>query len=284
MRKATEDGVLIPNLFAAAYLVPKHRHPPRQPSRVATAFYSACGTSLFPYDVGDDPAFFAAEQLVGPVTWGVCRPDVRGMIQPGDWCVFFSAQHPKANPANTEYRFVAALEVEFKMSHTEIWNSSRLPNLKKYLNLLVRPSGSGWEHHEPATHRARGHEDWMWRLCRRRGLTKEVVTAAASAHVTGAPLKIGGQALPIEDNYVVFSKSSGWIVAQPLLVAVHERGDSTERWLTDRVATRIRQLVFDGSRRKGLRTANPQQPHRHFRRPLSDASTWAEELRRITTA
>jgi hypothetical protein len=68
------------------------------------AFLSKSARSNFPFDVGDDPSFFSAQHLDGPVTWGVCRADVRHAISPGDWAVFFAAR-PRAEDSDTiEYR------------------------------------------------------------------------------------------------------------------------------------------------------------------------------------
>src|SRR5689334_17326563 len=97
-------------LFVATYLSSPILEPPAVPSPVAARFIDAAFTGGFPYDVGDDPAFFSASQCNGPVTWGVCRPDVRGALQNGDWVGFFSATHWKEQPTVTNYRFVAALK------------------------------------------------------------------------------------------------------------------------------------------------------------------------------
>ncbi len=44
---------------------------------------------LWPYDNGDDPSFYVARKA-GPLTWGVCRQDVRNSIPSGSFTAFFS--------------------------------------------------------------------------------------------------------------------------------------------------------------------------------------------------
>jgi hypothetical protein len=99
--------------------------------------------SGFPYDAGDDPAFFSALYYDGPVTWGVCRPNVRCPIRKNDGVVFFAEQ--KDSQDNSNYRFVAALRVADKIEHTAL---SMHPLFSQYFNLVIRPCGAGWEHHE----------------------------------------------------------------------------------------------------------------------------------------
>jgi hypothetical protein len=75
------------------YLVPYHSLRPEsrilaacsgQFARVERAIMAA----EWPYDNGDDPSFYVARRYGGPLTWGVCRPDVRSTIQTGSIVVF----------------------------------------------------------------------------------------------------------------------------------------------------------------------------------------------------
>jgi hypothetical protein len=56
----------MPSLYVSVYQAraPKLGHT----SKTAIAFYEAV-RSDFPYDLGDDPAFFSARYHHGPVTW-----------------------------------------------------------------------------------------------------------------------------------------------------------------------------------------------------------------------
>ena len=204
------------------------------------------------------------------MTWGVCRQDVRRMVAPGDWMVFFSAAR-ELRSGLTRYRFVAALLVEEKISQLEIFEQERLRPYREYLNLLIRPSGSGWEHFEPGM--AWFHGDWLWRIAETKGLRKPAVEAAAIQHQTGATLPV-----PIAKNYVIFSKASSMIASDPPEVAAHERGQATERWHSDARSTELRKVVFGASPR-GLRTRNRQQPHRHQQRTID--ARWPAVFRRL---
>jgi hypothetical protein len=264
----SEDSV---RLYAAAYHS-RLQPPPSRPSETAAALYAAAASSEFPYDSGDDPAFFSARHHNGPITWGVCRPDVRRAIRPGDWMVFFSLKWDE-EARLTRYRFSAALCVQEKLTHTDLFGSPAPGPYSEYLNLLIRPRGSGWEHYEPSLHPRLWHTDWLWRICRDRrlGAHKSEVVNAGERHHPGQPLPF-----PPAQNYVVFATKSALIARNPPLVATHRRGDSAEIWENDRGARAIRAAVFGGSLR-ALRIDNPQRAHRHIRRPLHDPA-WPKPL------
>lgn len=266
-----------PQLFAAAYLSPRNRRRPVELTSLTAEFHDACTEDGFPYDIGDDPSFFASSRLGGPVTWGVCRTDVRGMIQPGDWMAFFSARRNQRDRGLTEYCFVAALRVERLTAHDRLSDSPE-DSFSSYLNLLIRPSGMGWEHHEPALHPRDWHHDWMWRVARRPGFRKAALVAAGKAHEAGSPLRANGRPLPLAPNYVVFGKELAIRPPEPLRVATHTQGDRAERWREDPRVIAMRELIF-GSSPRALRTTNRQQPHRHFRRPLAGSAPWSDSLR-----
>jgi hypothetical protein len=269
----------IPDLYVATYLVPlpTERRLPTTATAEMAAFYAATQSVEFPYDIGDDPSFFAARYHNGPVTWGVCRHDVRAAVQPGDWVVLLSAQRDGLNSTCKHYKLVAALCVESKISHPEIFAGSADCLYRAYLNLLIRPRGSGWEHYEPSL--AAWHGDWLWRISLPSGLRKRDFVEAGRLHAPGDPLTIQGRPLPVAENYVIFSRSSAILVPNPPLVAIHEGGYGSEAWQTDAQSKRIRELLF-GSSLRGLRTGNRQQPHRHFRRCLDDLA-WPTLLREV---
>lgn len=261
----------MPALYVAVYLVPIDRRPPPRPGATAAAFYELTRASDFPYDVGDDPSFFASSYNHGPVTWGVCRPHVRCDLKVGDWVAFFSAERSRESPATTRYRFVGAHCVQGKLEHTSLF-AAGLP-FGDYLNLLVRPLGAGWEHYEPGLRTSHWHKDWLWRIiCGRRRFKKEVVEDAGQSHAPGGPLMLDGHPLPIADNYVIFSDSPSVRALSPPVVATHQRGDDAEVWLGDRRSRRIKEIVLGDSVRN-LRIAN-RIAHPHIRRDLDDPSWW----------
>ncbi len=199
--------------------------------------------------------------------------------------VFFSSELDGQNGTVTRYRFVAALCVENKLRHTSLFEPHVSHSYSSYLNLLIRPDGTGWEQFEPALNPSKPafeggwHDDWTWRICEPQGRLKKEVIAAGKRHVAGAPLTIGEHPLQVGENYIVFSTTSAVLAGDPPLVAIHRRGDDGERWETDARSDHIRKLVFADARR-GLRTRNVQQPHRHFRRRL-DNSNWPDILREV---
>ncbi len=265
----------MPDLYVVAYLAGReHREPPR-PSAIASALHRAARSQAFPYDAGDDPAFFAANYNKGAVTWGVCRPDVRRAITLRDWVAFFSAERDRRDAALTRYKFVAALSVERRVSQVAIFGSPANRLFRNYLNLLIRPKESGWEHYEPGLNPSNWHDDWLWRISDPRGLRKMEFVMAGESHRSGTALTIRGQRTGLADNYVIFSRSDAVILDRPILVAIHRRGESKETW--QRRWTRLRDLLF-GQSSRGLRTSNHQRPHRHFRRALGDPS-WPKNLR-----
>src|SRR5439155_15828673 len=107
------------------------------------------------------------------------------LIRRDDCVAFFSAER---DGPKFRYSFVAGLQVERLTSQAAIWSPGADEALSRYLNLLVRPSGGGWEHHEPGLHRRDWHPDWIWRMCVRKGMDKDRVLAAGAASALTANL------------------------------------------------------------------------------------------------
>jgi hypothetical protein len=283
----------MPSLYVAVY----QARPPElgHDSEMAAAFYKETARSGFPYDVGDDPAFFSAQYHDGPITWGVCRPDVRCRIRKDDGIVFFAEQKDSQDTKTTNYRFVAALRVADKMQHTAL---SKHPLFSQYLNLLIRPCGVGWEHHEPMSN----HRDWLWKvtcqsLVTSLGLpqkeekhrdaggkihTQKHWEAAGKIHTAGKSLTIDGHRVPVAANYVVFSRSSPVLAHDPPLVARHHEGEAHESWESNSTSAEIRKLVLRNSGR-GLRIPN-RLAHRHIPHPDIKESEIEETFRRLRAA
>ncbi len=273
----------MPHLYVAVYLARQPDLSSCDPIPSAAVAFRGAAQFRFPYDVGDDPAFFSAQHFGGPITWGVCRPDVRCAIRRDDGIVFFAAQKNSKDNRTTDYRFVAALRVNDKIRHTEV---SQHPIFKHYLNLMIRPRGAGWEHYEPAANPV--HRDWLWRITCKSSTSscdlppkvqihtdeagnKEKVRcweAAGKAHEPGSPLMIGKQPVPVAANYVIFSTTSVVLADDPPRVARYREGGH-EAWQTDPTSQKIRDLVLRNGRY--LRTSNYQQPHRHIRHQLAES-------------
>jgi hypothetical protein len=234
-------------------------------SPAALEFRAASQSGAWVLDVGDDPAFFSARKHAGPVTWGVCRQDVRNHLQPGDLVTFFAV---KFNPLRdaAQYFLSAALTVQATVSQESVFRNPELEPFRRYLNLLIRPSATGWEHFEPALPQSSWHSDWLWRICVHHGLPKSAFLEAGPASSIGPTPTIRGVPLQFAHNYVVFSANpSSSVVFNPApLVAHWRKPDQHEDWLETPAPRRIRSIVFAGSNRQHLRTSNRQQPHRHL--------------------
>ena len=67
----------------------QHRETTEDCSGQYRAVEEAIQQGEWPYDNGDDPSFFVAG-AGGPLTWGVCRQNLRTAIRQGSIVVFFS--------------------------------------------------------------------------------------------------------------------------------------------------------------------------------------------------
>lgn len=271
---------LMCSLYSLVYLAPafKERRQPEDQNDCVTAFYAAARDKDFPYDIGDDPAFFSARHHGGPVTWGVCRHDVRNAIQLKDWGVFFAVSE-KPEDGTKHYQLVAALEVHKKIRHTELFETP----YRHYLNLLIRPDSSGWQHHEPALHHAEWHKDWLWRAAgthawRTPACRKDCLTETRNHSIPSETVRKVLADPP--ENYVIFGSENAIRPQTPISVAEYRKDDEQERWFCDERTQRIKSLIFCGSRR-GLRTTNVQQPHRHFHRDLADPDLWVQQFSEV---
>lgn len=258
-------------VFTATYLVNRGIPKPDAIGPVAQAFFAArekTGDKAFPFDGADDPSFFCAQHLERPVTWGVCRTDVRNQVKPGDWVAFFSGE--RADGSNDfEYRFVAALKVAGRHSGWAVPEQFR-----DYLNLLAaQESADGTLHQaEPALARKAWHNDWLWRLSaspQGRKPLFEQDGKAGSVHA-GYPKTADADG----KNYIEFEQQAGFVLERPPVVATRVGKGKQEEWLQEAEVLRLRDAVFGKRDGHYLRTTNEQQPHRHTRRAIQDGEAW----------
>jgi len=234
-------------------------------------YLAAPGASTWPVDVGDDPAFECSRlhaQAGGRLSWGVCRPDLRNEIRPGDVVVFVAADRLRdRRPAR--YRLAGWGTAERLVSQVEVWQREDLAVFRKYRNLLIRPSADGNEFVHCET-QAPAHPDWLWRLARRSpgAPRKSRWEAAGETRVSAAGMvKVGGRNERLAPNYVLFSaEADGTIVlADPPVVAMASVSGEPETWSDSAFATDLQKLLLGEASSRGLRTRNRQQPHRHLR-------------------
>lgn len=116
------------------------------------------------YDWGDDPSFFSADHhqgTSGVAAWGVCRPNIRRNLHPGDVMIFFCARR-LAKFAPTEYLFTGYATVARRIEdRREIYKRDELAPYRSHLNVLVDYNNNQRVRHERFEP---GHpEDWEHR-------------------------------------------------------------------------------------------------------------------------
>ena len=231
------------------------------------AVYQADSHAAWPYDHGDDPSFQASSGSVGRLTWGICRTDLRRVVQEGDLIVFVATDRLRdRTPAR--YRLSGWATVERRVSHTDIWRDQDLEPYRSYSNLLVRPrSGTNdFEHFEPVEP---WHSDWLWRLAPRVSYLQKVQFDAAGASnlLPGGMVAVQGSRLKPAPSYIIFAAEGDGttVLATPPVIAQAHRAGAPESWGETHFAAELRGLLLGETKRAGLRTTNRQQAHRHVR-------------------
>jgi hypothetical protein len=194
------------------------------------------------FDWGDDPSFFGALNELGDArraSWGVCRPNVRRALAPGDGIVFLVLKpevalnargiHVPTGPA--EYFYVGFGTVGDVVDRSVMWADPQFSAYRTFFNALARPvAGGGLENVEVFPR----HKDWI-----RRAST--------------API-------------VFFESATSWFdLHAPTLVARYDPLDGyPERWNDEPTSRRLGQILFAGRDRR-LRTSDGGHPHPHLR-------------------
>jgi len=218
------------------------------------------------YDQGDDPSFFSRRHIGGALTWGVCRPDARSQVQPGDVVVFFAFTDAKDG---VEYRLSAIATVERKTSQAGIFLDPAFAGYKRYLNLLVKPaggSGKRWRHHEPGTPEGDWHDDWLSRVVTYRAYDQAALDRLRAKERVTVGQTIGGRPFAFGENYVVFSEDPRltFVLAHPPLVALAEP-PAPEVWHRDGRSRSIFARTVAEARRHGVQRSLRihRRPHPH---------------------
>jgi hypothetical protein len=240
----------------------------------------------WPYDYGDDPAFFSNRQFKGGVTWGVCRADVRSQIQPEDVVVFFSFTK---SDTRTTYKLCAVATVKAKITQSEIFVNPEYALYRDYLNLLVRPSKTDnvWVHYEPGAPKDKWHKDWLGRIAphrvypieelKRLGRSSEIRVGAA---IDGIPFRFG-------QNYVIFSSDERLtaIVQHPLTVAGAQPPEA-EKWRHDPLSRELYSRTIAVAQQHGVhrslrienKTQHAHSPAIRWKVSPEELSAWRADL------
>lgn len=221
----------------------------RDPALLSFVDQYVAGTSYF--DWGDDPSFFSAQQIQGSFAyagWGVCRPNVRAALAPGDLVVFFCAKRQAPRTTETDYYFIGVGTVgEVIQDRRLIWTRAKYKAYRRHYNVLAKYKSVGGPAQLETFHPY--HEDWEKRLKR---------------------------------PYVLFdADASRFNLGSPLHVGTSVNG-GREVWRTGRRVARLEKLLFEdfGIKRR-LRTSPTGTAHVHLNltRRLVAASRTVEELR-----
>lgn len=231
------------SMIAYACVYRRYRPAPRERAQTESVAISnpILGRFLQQYDRsyldwGDDPGFFAAEQIIGDVrraSWGVCRADVRRTLTEGSFVVFFVGI-PLAD--RWEYHWVGLGTVKrLVRDRRDIWTDPNLDAYRDFLNLLVSPNGDHREYFRPE------HDDWQ---------TKRILSP-----------------------YVVFEDTlSRFDLKNPLHVSTYrpERG-VPDKWRSrDAIVKRLESLLFRNRTDRRLRTSGLGYGHAKLRLPGTD--------------
>jgi hypothetical protein len=257
-------------------------------SRQFLVVEQAIRDGLWPYDNGDDPAFYVARKG-GPLTWGVCRQEVRNSIPSGSIAVFFSFTEMAGG--DVLYRLCAVTTVIDRVDVRALHREDRFARVKGlYINSVIRPDKNGWRYDESDRPVSQRHGDWLWRISEHRGLTHKQFNnryerVYHQRRFSDSAAMDGN--LMLAKNYVLFSTElpEAYISPSPPEVAIAHKREH-EKWndkiiqsLTVGTAAR-----FLASGRDYLRVVNKsgRNVHRHIRfmMPTDQAVAWRSELTR----
>jgi hypothetical protein len=226
-------------------------------------YFRRSGEDSWPLDHGDDPSFGSSARFGGLLTWGVCRPNLRNRVEPGDLVIFFATDRlGRHRPGPARYQFVGFATVARCVRQTDIWQDPTLKLYRQYRNLLIRRDGGSFEHFEPED--GVWHNDWLRRICGRDSFTETDFWTYEQRH--RLPSRINGRRIEVANNYFMFSAKPNetFVLAAPPIVARVRRNGQLETWLTSGFASRLRRLVL-GSTTRALRTRNEQRAHPYIR-------------------
>lgn len=231
-------------------------------------FCHAMTTAGWPYDGGDDPSFFTWQRLRqggGKLAWGVCRTDLRRLIQPADTVVFFAYERRPATHAawaRGTYLFVGYATAQVKVSPEDIWTEPLLELYRPYLNHLIQRKGDEYVHLELVP--GQRHPDWLWRIADVRGWGKDhwkkkFETEGTSGKFVPGETAIGERPVVLGKAYVLFEPDppQTYVLSNPIAVAQYKGlPEQFERWFPGDLAQAIKDRCLPEPRH--LRTKNSQ--------------------------
>jgi hypothetical protein len=243
-------------------------------------------TGEWPYDNGDDPSFYVARKG-GPLTWGVCRQEVRNSICKSSVVVFFSFS--SLDDGRVLYRLCGVTTVVDKVDVRATHGDPRFAQFRQlFINCLIRPEKGGWRHDETDRPLSQRHRDWLWRISDHRGVQqKQFDDRYENIYRKGrfSDSALSSRGLRLARNYVVFATDppEAYISPVPPEVAIARRGEH-EKW-NDETLKRLtvhQAARFHKNGRVYLRTVNSsgRNVHRHIRfvMPTTQVALWRSQL------
>jgi hypothetical protein len=189
------------------------------------------------YDWGDDPGFFAATRLLGDpamASWGVCRPDVRRQLSPGDFIVWICARSKREGHGAIDYFFVGVTTVRDVVDRVELWRKTEYSKYRAFYNVLTALDNGKLVQHETFHD---FHDNWEHRASR---------------------------------PYIIFDASrnvSRLELTKPVHIAHRHPGELQEDWLSDsnpRASAIEKAMLLDIGCRRRLRIRSVMNAHRHI--------------------
>ena len=235
----------------------------------------------WPYDNGDDPSFYVARHG-GPLTWGVCRRDVRSSIEPGAVVVFIS--FTEGLKKQITYRLCAVATVAEKIEHTRVGQDQRFSS-NRYINVLIRRQNGYWIHDEDDRPSSAQHSDWLWRIAQHERSEKKKNFKERYQSVYEQNRFQDRQAVQSAGNYVVFSTNDEetFISNNPPLVALASKSGKTAELRRECWSNKeLKDLTVSmGTGRGYLRTGNssgPNHPPIRMLMNIADVLRWRKKL------
>jgi hypothetical protein len=201
------------------------------------------------YDWCDDPSFFCSAETGNPVTWGVCRTNVRKNVGKGVIIIYFCARQDPNNKKMWDYYYVGfgvcADTLIGRQARLKIWTQPHKYPFKDYFNILIDSKGNHREY-------TGDHPDYKKRM---------------------------------KASYVIFDEHrSSFRVDNPLHVAAFDANSSgfQETWINSKKVDALKKVLFtDNGITRGLRIKNRQRAHVHIH--IKEApDDFEDNLRRIT--
>jgi len=187
-------------------------------------------------------------------SWGVCRPDVRSCIKPGDLVIFFCGKPCICDSKKWDYYYIGFGTVKVRVDgRWQIWEDNRFQPYRRFYNLLIAPASQtppanaddlldgpdGLTYvHKETFHPY--HKNWHRRLC----------------------------------AYIIFDENkqrTNFNLENPLHVATYLGDEKREEWNSDPLTRQLENMLFNKRKiSRRLRTSRTGFAHQFIHLTLDD--------------